>query len=122
MVCIQPLPLLRLSPISFTIKDAIKPLNPKIRVKMARPELIDRALQTATGSREVLVAILMIRQYREFVPKMPRSVERLLMRCSVLMVGNMFRFSIWHVRTFSVCRECITAVFNQTGSDCTGRW
>ncbi|WP_151777498.1 peptidase M48 [Acinetobacter brisouii] len=65
----QPLPLLRLSPISFTIKDAIKPLNPKIRVKMARPEQIDRALQTATGSREVLVAILMIRQYREFVPK-----------------------------------------------------
>ncbi|HAY5569162.1 TPA: M48 family metalloprotease [Escherichia coli] len=64
----QPLPLLRLSPISFAIKDAIKPLNPELRVKMPRPELIERALQTATGSREVMVAILMIRQYREFIP------------------------------------------------------
>ncbi|MCO8077987.1 M48 family metalloprotease [Acinetobacter lwoffii] len=64
----QPLPLLRLSPISFAIKDAIKPLNPELRLKMSRPELIERALQTATGSREVMVAILMIRQYREFIP------------------------------------------------------
>ncbi len=64
----QPLPLLRLSPISFAIKDAVKPLNPEIRANMARPELIERALQTATGSREVMVAILMIRQYREFIP------------------------------------------------------
>ncbi|WP_407079026.1 M48 family metalloprotease [Acinetobacter bohemicus] len=64
----QPLPLLRLSPISFAIKDAIKPLNPEIRHNMQRPELILRALQTATGSREVMVAILMIRQYREFIP------------------------------------------------------
>ncbi|MGE8557903.1 MULTISPECIES: M48 family metalloprotease [unclassified Acinetobacter] len=64
----QPLPLLRLSPISFAINDAIKPLNPEIRDNMQRPELIQRALQTATGSREVMVAILMIRQYREFIP------------------------------------------------------
>ncbi|RLL39585.1 peptidase M48 [Acinetobacter cumulans] len=64
----QPLPLLRLSPISFAIKDAIKPLNPEIRDNWKRPELIDRALQTSTGSREVMVAILMIRQYREFIP------------------------------------------------------
>ena len=64
----QPLPLLRLSPISFAIKDAIKPLKPEIRENWQRPELIDRALQTATGSREVMVAILMIRQYREFIP------------------------------------------------------
>ncbi|MGE8539019.1 MAG: M48 family metalloprotease, partial [Acinetobacter sp.] len=64
----QPLPLLRLSPISFAIKDAIKPLNPELRLSMPRPELIERALQTATGSREVMVAILMIRQYREFIP------------------------------------------------------
>lgn len=64
----QPLPLLRLSPISFAIKDAIKPLNPDIRDNWKRPELIDRALQTSTGSREVMVAILMIRQYREFIP------------------------------------------------------
>ncbi|WP_092818950.1 MULTISPECIES: M48 family metalloprotease [Acinetobacter] len=64
----QPLPLLRLSPISFAINDAIKPLKPEIRDNMQRPELIQRALQTATGSREVMVAILMIRQYREFIP------------------------------------------------------
>ena len=36
---------------------------------MKRPELIQRAMLTATGSREVMVAILMIRQYREFIPK-----------------------------------------------------
>nr|WP_213073296.1 peptidase M48 [Acinetobacter terrestris] len=64
----QPLPLLRLSPISFAINDAIKPLNPEIRNNIQRPELIQRALQTATGSREVMVSILMIRQYREFIP------------------------------------------------------
>lgn len=64
----QPLPLLRLSPISFTLKDAIKPLSPEVRANMSRPELIKRALQTSTGSREVMVAILMIRQYREFIP------------------------------------------------------
>lgn len=64
----QPLPLLRLSPISFAINDAIKPLKPEIRNNMRRPELIQRALQTATGSREVMVSILMIRQYREFIP------------------------------------------------------
>ncbi len=65
----QPLPLLRLSPISFAINDAIKPLKPEIRRGMKRPELIQRAILTATGSREVMVAILMIRQYREFIPK-----------------------------------------------------
>lgn len=65
----QPLPLLRLSPISFALNDAIKPLKAEIRQNIERPELIQRALQTATGSREVMVAILMIRQYREFVPK-----------------------------------------------------
>jgi Zn-dependent protease with chaperone function len=64
----QPLPLLRLSPISFALHDAIRPLNPEKRVQMERPELIQRAMQTATGSREVMVAILMIRQYREFIP------------------------------------------------------
>src|SRR5690606_18820636 len=37
----QPLPLLRLSPISFAIKDAIKPLNPEFRTNMPRPDLIE---------------------------------------------------------------------------------
>lgn len=64
----QPLPLLRLSPISFAIKDAIKPLNGEVRQQLSRPELLQRAMQTSTGSREVMVAILMIRQYREFIP------------------------------------------------------
>ena len=64
----QPLPLLRLSPISFALHDAIKPLNPELRRQIERPDLLQRAMQTATGSREVMVAILMIRQYREFIP------------------------------------------------------
>ena len=64
----QPLPLLRLSPISFALNDAIKPLNSEVRRNMARPDVLHRAMQTATGSREVMVAILMIRQYREFIP------------------------------------------------------
>ena len=64
----EPLPLLRLSPISFAINDAIKPLNPELRASAELPELLERALQTATGSREVIVAVLMIRQYREFIP------------------------------------------------------
>jgi hypothetical protein len=58
-----------LSPISFALNDAIKPLNPELRKNKKRPELIQRAMQTATGSREVMVAILMIRQYREFIPQ-----------------------------------------------------
>ena len=61
--------MLRLSPISFALNDAIKPLSSDVRRNKKRPELIQRALQTATGSREVMVAILMIRQYREFIPK-----------------------------------------------------
>ncbi len=65
----QPLPLLRLSPISFALNDAIKPLKPQVRHNIERPELIHRALQTATGSREVMVAILMIRQFRDAIPQ-----------------------------------------------------
>ncbi|KAA8730997.1 peptidase M48 [Acinetobacter qingfengensis] len=63
------LPILRLSPISFMAKDAIRPLNPEIRQNMERPDVLRRAMQTATGSRELIVAIFMIRQYREFVPE-----------------------------------------------------
>lgn len=65
----QPLPLLRLAPISFTSKDNIKPLNPDARAKMKRPDVVQRALQTGTGAKEVIVAILTIRQYREFIPQ-----------------------------------------------------
>lgn len=90
----QPLPLLRLSPISFAVKDAIKPLNAEIRRKMQRPELIKRALQTSTGSREVLVAILMIRQYREFIPA-EAEVSRTIVD-SLLNLDGRIHVSIFH--------------------------
>ena len=90
----QPLPLLRLSPISFAIKDAIKPLNPDVRSNMQRPELIERALQTATGSREVMVAILMIRQYREFIPA-EAEVSRAIIDALLHLDGRV-HLSIFH--------------------------
>ncbi|MEG2268341.1 MAG: peptidase M48, partial [Acinetobacter sp.] len=90
----QPLPLLRLSPISFAIKDAIKPLNPEVRAHIARPELIQRALQTATGSREVMVAILMIRQFREFIPA-EAEVSRAIVD-SLLNLDGRIHISIFH--------------------------
>ena len=90
----QPLPLLRLSPISFAIKDAIKPLNPEVRAHMERPELIQRALQTATGSREVMVAILMIRQYREFIP--PNAEVSRAIIDSLLNLDGRVHISIFH--------------------------
>ena len=65
----KPLPLLRLSPIATSSKDEIKPLSAEIRQSMQRSELLNRALQTSTGAKEVLIAIFMIRQYREFIPK-----------------------------------------------------
>lgn len=66
---IQPAPVLRLSPISFASKDAMKPLSVELRRSWQRPEVIMRAMQTATGSREIILAIFMIRQYREFIPE-----------------------------------------------------
>lgn len=89
----QPLPLLRLSPISFAVKDAIKPLNPELRANTPRPELIERALQTATGSREVMIAILMIRQYREFIPT-EAEVSRAIVD-SLLNLDGRVHFSIY---------------------------
>lgn len=65
----QPLPLIRLTPMGFPSKDEIRPLNPSVRKSIKQPELVKRALQTNTGAREVLVAVLMIRQYKEFIPK-----------------------------------------------------
>lgn len=90
----QPLPLLRLSPISFAINDAMKPLKPEIRNNMPRPELIQRALQTATGSREVIVAILMIRQYREFIPA-EAEVSRAIVDALLNLDGRV-HISIFH--------------------------
>ena len=90
----QPLPLLRLSPISFAIKDAIKPLNPEMRQSMERPDLIQRALQTATGAREVMMAILMIRQYREFIPP-EAEVSRAIVD-SLLNLDGRVHIAIFH--------------------------
>lgn len=90
----QPLPLLRLSPISFALNDAIKPLNPEIRKNMQRPELIQRAMQTATGSREVMVAILMIRQYREYIPS-EAEVSRAIVD-SLLNLDGRVHIQIFH--------------------------
>lgn len=90
----QPLPLLRLSPISFAIKDAIKPLSLEVRQQMSRPELIQRAMQTSTGSREVMVAILMIRQYREYIPS-DASVSRAIID-SLLHVDGRVHIQVFH--------------------------
>ncbi|NHB57093.1 M48 family metalloprotease [Acinetobacter shaoyimingii] len=90
----QPLPLLRLSPISFAINDAIKPLNSEIRQQMGRPDLIQRAMQTSTGSREVMVAILMIRQYREFIPS-EAPVSRAIVD-SLLNIDGRVHIQIFH--------------------------
>lgn len=90
----QPLPLLRLSPISFAIKDAIKPLNSEVRQQMVRPELIKRAMQTSTGSREVMIAILMIRQYREFIPS-EAQVSRAIVD-SLLNIDGRVHIQIFH--------------------------
>lgn len=65
----EQLPLLRLSPISLAAKDSIRPLNKEIRQTLERPELLVRAMQTATGCREVIIAVFVIRQYREFIPE-----------------------------------------------------
>ena len=90
----QPLPLLRLSPISFAIKDAIKPLSLEVRQQMARPKLITRAMQTSTGSREVMIAILMIRQYREFIPS-NAQVSRAIVD-SLLHIDGRVHIQIFH--------------------------
>lgn len=57
-----PLPRIRLNPVSVGGKDAVKPLNPELRMTMARPDVIKRALSTPTGCRELLAAILALRQ------------------------------------------------------------
>ena len=90
----QPLPLLRLSPISFAIKDAIRPVNSDVRRNMEKPELIQRALQTSAGAREVMVAILMIRQYREFIPS-EASVSRAIVD-ELLRLDGRYHIYIFH--------------------------
>lgn len=107
----QPLPLLRLSPISFAIKDAIRPVNPEVRQNMQRPELIQRAFQTSTGSREVMIAILMIRQYREFIP-VEANVSRAIVD-ELLRLDGRYHISIFHeaCRNIGSMPEIITRQF-----------
>ncbi|WP_051526591.1 M48 family metalloprotease [Alkanindiges illinoisensis] len=57
-----PLPTVRLHPVTVNIKDAVKPLNPQMRQNAARPDVIKRALSTSAGCRELLAAILALRQ------------------------------------------------------------
>lgn len=64
----QNLPLLRLAPLNQGTKDAVRPLTIEVRQNMDRPELLKRAMQTSTGCREVIMAIFIIRQYRDSIP------------------------------------------------------
>lgn len=99
----QPLPLLRLMPISFALSDAIKPLNRDVRRQIKRPELLKRALQTSTGAREVMVAILMIRQYHEFIPadaEVSRAIVDALMNLD----------SRVHIQIFHDACDCLGAM------------
>ena len=52
------------------------------------------AMQTATGSREVMVAILMIRQYREFIPS-DAAVSRAIID-SLLSMDGRIHIQIFH--------------------------
>jgi hypothetical protein len=57
-----PLPTVRLHPVIVNIKDAVKPLSPQMRQNAPRPNVIKRALSTSAGCRELLAAILALRQ------------------------------------------------------------
>ena len=57
-----PLPTVRLQPVTVNIKDAVKPLSPQMRRNVSRPDVVKRALSTSAGCRELLVAIVALRQ------------------------------------------------------------
>lgn len=65
----KPLPYLRLAQTVDIGREHVYALNPVVRQNIEKPKVVIRALQTATGVREVLVAILMIRQYKAFIPQ-----------------------------------------------------
>lgn len=58
----QPLPLIRLHPISLPANDEVKPLNAEVRHHTVRPDMIKRALSTSAGCRELLAVIMTLRQ------------------------------------------------------------
>lgn len=103
----DPLPLLRLSPITFTSKDEIKPLSLDIRKNLKRPEIINRALKTNTGAKEVLVAILMIRQYREFIPQ-DALVSRAIVDALLAIDGRL------HIQIFYDACHCLQKMPSST--------
>lgn len=64
-----PLPTVRLEPITFNMKDANKPLSADLRASSQRPDVVKRALSTPTGCRELLVAVLALRQHIDCEPE-----------------------------------------------------
>lgn len=64
----KPLPVIRFTQIRFVDEDHIRPLSAMAR-RVDQPKVIRRAMQTGTGTKEVLVAILTLRQHRALIPK-----------------------------------------------------
>lgn len=64
-----PLPTVRLQPITMSIQDANKPLSASMRASSKRPDVVKRALSTSTGCRELLTAILALRQHIDCEPE-----------------------------------------------------
>lgn len=58
----QPLPLIRLQPVSLPAKDEVKPLTTEVRHHAVRPDMIKRALSTSAGCRELLAVVMALRQ------------------------------------------------------------
>ena len=64
-----PLPTVRLQPVAVNIKDAVQPLSNSLRNSSARPDVVKRALSTPTGCRELLAAIMALRQHIDCEPE-----------------------------------------------------
>lgn len=89
----EPLPKIRLNPVSVGTKDAIKPLNPQLRLGMTRPDVIKRALSTPTGCRELLAAILALRQQVSCEPEQ-QQISRAIVEALAKMDPRVY-FSIF---------------------------
>lgn len=88
-----PLPRIRLNPVSVGVKDAIKPLHPELRMTMARPDVLKRALSTPTGCRELLAAILALRQQVSCEPE-KQQISRAIVEALAKMDPRVY-FSIF---------------------------
>lgn len=58
----QPFPFVRMQPATRFKYDAVSPLAHSVRIDTPYPDMIRRAMSTSTGCREVLVAIMSLRQ------------------------------------------------------------